>query len=70
MYYTVNGRLKILARRIKAISDDIDVSGPIFPTLVNCVLKSLAQRQRIEMETAERVSRRTRGLVLTGDLNV
>lgn len=66
----MNGRAKIIARKSKIFSDDIDVNGPMLGTLVGCVLKALAQKHRIDMEVAERTQRRTAGAIVNDDMGV
>lgn len=55
--YTMMGRAKIIAKKIRMFDDDMAANGPLFPLLIRCVVMALAQKQRINMERDERTAR-------------
>ena len=57
--YTMQGRIKILAKGIATFEQDLSSGGTLFLLLVKCIILSLAQRNRVEKELRERTIRKS-----------
>lgn len=65
--YTMHGRAKILAKSIPLIDEDMKMNGSLFPLLMRCITITLCQRNRIEMETRERIARKSSAAIPTSE---